>query len=269
MQLSPFKQAANNLAAKTVKSSRPTLSTRNSSSSSIFNLGPKSDTFTPSRPLSRAEMRPPLPVAAYTKLHEAAEHNNGKALEKLLKGDGRKHLNAQDENGYTPLHIAAESGHFDAMEVLLGTHGIDTDLETGGGATALDLAEGFAEEIGDKTGVRLLEGGRNPLHHAVNRGRIEEMHHIIRGTDHNTLNGQDSHGDTPFHLAALNGNLTAVKKLMGTKGIDTRMPNYDGYTAHQMAMMAGQDDVIKHLDRNLGLSHIPHGMVRSGGSLYK
>lgn len=212
--------------------------------------------------------RTPEPLYEYTNLHDAVERCSLEDVKQLLKSEGRKALNMQDENGYTPLHIAAEQGYAELVEFLLGTHGIQTNLRTANGETAVQLARISRDETGDPTSLRLLRSGRTTLHHATNAGRLDEMHHILRNSNVDMLNATDRFGNTALHLAARNGDLNAVRVLTGRSGIDLRARNYNQQTAFQLARHAEEWDVVSYLRKRIGITG-PIRKMRTGGFFYK
>lgn len=98
--------------------------------------------------------------AASTALHTAAARGDVAVIEMLLKAEGRKALNAADDEGRTPLMCAVEAGQIPAVRALIAA-GADVNAHhpAGCGNTALRCAaaEGTLEMV--KT---LLAAGADP-----------------------------------------------------------------------------------------------------------
>lgn len=58
-----------------------------------------------------------------------------------------------------------------------------------------------------------------PLHFCAESGSVQCMDVILSSMDSSLLNTQDEEGYTPIHLAVINGNKDAVKRLV-TAGAD-------------------------------------------------
>ncbi|KAF1993562.1 ankyrin, partial [Amniculicola lignicola CBS 123094] len=117
---------------------------------------------------------------------------------------------ARDVKGSIPLHYAAVVGRDDPIVTLLVYHGpakngFDIEAENLNGYTALQLA-------------------------ALNR-HIAAQVLVSFGAD---VNAMDSYGQTPLHVAVLNGKEEAVKLLIGS-GANVEAMNRDSQNALQLA----------------------------------
>uniref|UniRef100_A0A9J8AM13 Myotrophin n=1 Tax=Cyprinus carpio carpio TaxID=630221 RepID=A0A9J8AM13_CYPCA len=87
---------------------------------------------------------------------------------------------------------------------------------------------------------RTLEGGRKPLHYAVDCGQAEMVEFLLsKGAD---VNAPDKHGITPLLSATYEGHVSCVKILL-EKGADKGRKGPDGLSAFE----AAESDAIKAL----------------------
>lgn len=112
--------------------------------------------------------------------------------------------------GHTALYEAALAGREDLVRVL---------LRVGGKLSSSDViglaVKGRWPELLSAAGVSRDTrdcGGWSPLHWAVNKGRVETVHCLIRrGLD---IESTTECGWTPLHLAAVNGDLPMAQLLV-------------------------------------------------------
>jgi ankyrin repeat protein len=90
------------------------------------------------------------------------------------------------------------------------------------------------------------QNGQTPLHLAALNGRTETVNALLQapGIDVNTV---DNNSSTPLHLAALNGRTETVNALLGAPGIDVNAPNDRGGTPLHLAALNGRTETVNAL----------------------
>lgn len=112
-----------------------------------------------------------------------------------------------------------------------------------------------AAQLGDPDALRELldqeadkdevdDEGRSGLHFACGYGELECAQVLIDAKAN--LNVTDAKDNTPLHYAAGYGQLEPVKMLIDA-GADTALKNKDGHTAHEIAEMNAQEEIMKLL----------------------
>ena len=112
-----------------------------------------------------------------------------------------------------------------------------------------------AAQLGDPDALRELldqeadkdevdDEGRSGLHFACGYGELECAQVLIDAKAN--LNVTDAKDNTPLHYAAGYGQLEPVKMLIDA-GADTALKNKDGHTAHEIAKMNAQEEIMKLL----------------------
>jgi len=96
---------------------------------------------------------------------------------------------------------------------------------------------------------------RSDLHNAAVLGDTKAVRELLQGADREYLNERDEDGNTPLHLAAMEGHLPVVKALLNKGGIDTSAENNDGETANDLAAAQGFTDITKMLSQKMGIRH--------------
>jgi ankyrin repeat protein len=177
---------------------------------------------------------------------------------KELPEDDTSILNAVDKDGETALHIAVRTVHttkheehsnvsLEIIKILL-EKGIDSGQPNNIGQTALHLAclvgsPEAAEMIIDKAEKRLLNAqdkhGRTPLHVAAEDyfGHNFKTVELLCNLEVNAV-CKDYNGDTPLILAAQQGAVEIVKKLLKDESVVANInhQNRKGETALQAAL---------------------------------
>ena len=98
-----------------------------------------------------------MPIMPAAEIHDAAENNNSKALETLLKQDA-KLAQLKDEAGDLPIHHAVQKGQLDAVKLLL-SNGADVNARGFDDWTPLH----WAAKTGSKAMCKfLLDHGADP-----------------------------------------------------------------------------------------------------------
>ena len=97
------------------------------------------------------------------------------------------------------------------------------------------------------------KNGDTALILAANNGKVEVVEKLLgKGAD---VNLADKNGNTALIWAANNGKVEVVEKLLA-KGADVNLANKDGYTALMLAASNGKVEVVKLLLNKLGLSEV-------------
>lgn len=138
------------------------------------------------------------------------------------------------------------------LVVLGGLIALGTVGHTGGLATI--IGGGAAPTIGILAStILLINRGRSPLHRAIkNKAPIEQL---LQGGD---INVPDHSGNRPLHYAALNKH--ALDTLLTSEEIDVNVRNHSGYTPLQLAIRAGNKEVVEQLLQHSKI-HIDTGTI--------
>ena len=189
-------------------------------------------------------------ILGETALHYAAR-NGRPDLVAILLSHGAK-INTRNKAGQTPFQLATEGNHKDVIN-LLGGHG-----GKGGAMPKVDIFE--AAGTGNAEAVReLLEKhpglvskksrtGDTPLHVAAMNGRTEVVKLLLAGKA--DVNARNDYGVTPLHNAAGNG-LTEVVALLLAGGADVNAKDEFGQTPLKMAGVDSRN-MLKDLLRQHG-----------------
>ena len=96
--------------------------------------------------------------------------------------------------------------------------------------------------------------GHNELHTAAAKGDLKEIHALLRqNKDIDFLNEQDAEGNTPFMVAAREGQFNAVQVLSGRRGIDRMLCNFEGKDAYDLAFERGHRQVATFINGKIGI----------------
>ncbi|KAJ3613368.1 hypothetical protein NHX12_019618 [Muraenolepis orangiensis] len=158
----------------------------------------------------RDALTPPLACAA-------ANIGDVEALDAIL-GMG-SNLSQGDYDGRTPLHIAASEGHLQVVQFLL-SHG----------------ATIYARD----------RYGDTPLSNAV-RFRHKDVVKLLRKTGAHLSREEQAVSGTELCSLAAVGDLEGLG-IWHLAGADLNSLGYNGQTAHEVAMLAGQNETVAHLN---------------------
>ncbi|KAL0005499.1 hypothetical protein SO802_013060 [Lithocarpus litseifolius] len=135
-------------------------------------------------------------------LHYAAYLGNVKVVELFLeKNSSLAYI--MDKEGMSALHISAKKGHVGVMKTLIRNCPETCELLDNKGRTALHVAV----ETGNKNAVEIL---------------LKEL------AFQDLINEQDEEGNTPLHLAAINGRYTILLMLADDRRVDKWAMNEEG-----------------------------------------
>jgi uncharacterized protein YegJ (DUF2314 family) len=181
-----------------------------------------------------------MELEAQHPLKYAVYHGNTRAVEILLQHEADS--NPRDEYGATPLHDAAMRNHADII-LLLAKNGADVNATNEIGLTPLKSAAGNDNtscaktllELGADVDVRLTVNKQNLLHniHSPDMAKIL----LDAGAD---LEAIDDDGETPLHVATINGFADLVVYLI-ERGANTDTKNKDGQTPLDIARESLED----------------------------
>eukprot|EP00501_MAST-03F_sp_TOSAG23-6_P000516 GSMAST32.ASY1.ANO1.530.1 assembled CDS len=169
---------------------------------------------------------------------------------KILLENGAK-PNISNHSGHTALHIASFYGHVEIVKLLL-SNGASPDIKENQGLTPVEVANDNQEALIRNSGRRMNgtdSKGFTPLHLAVfNDSRDMVMKLLEYGA-----NPKKSHikyqGMTPLHLAALSGHLNILYILLQDKRMDNHLNSIDdkGNTALHYACSQGHTRSVSHV----------------------
>ena len=153
-----------------------------------------------------------------TPLHIAAHFDRVREIEELLKKGAEVH--ARDKDGATPLHIAAKRGNIRAVQALV-PHA---------------KREGWLDAYDNS--------GFTPLYYATS----ERKHEVIQCLLENGAQNRGAEGKSPLHRAAENGDLHAVKSIMGARPINDRKYLYCSYSYYSPLLSAAKSGSREVID---------------------
>mmetsp|Transcript_87910 Transcript_87910/g.175853 ORF Transcript_87910/g.175853 Transcript_87910/m.175853 type:complete len:392 (+) Transcript_87910:74-1249(+) len=145
--------------------------------------------------------------------------------------------------GTTALYLACMNGHFSAARLLLDDFHADPTIADEDGVAPIHVA---AYHSSDQA---------NSLH-----GEIIAMLISDYGVD---ANEQDLGGGTPILMASLVNSCKVIRILLKLHG-DPLMPNFTGETALYLAAQEGNDDVIRVLTQEAGVTDLNVAITLGG-----
>lgn len=154
-----------------------------------------------------------------TALHLASRFGHTQTVTLLLECEANKaDINATNSMNKTPLYLAAEYGH-EAVAKLLLANGADPSIAS------------------KKNGTN----DQTPLHQAALHGFTEIIKELLLNKKAN-VNAKDAMGNTPLHLAALEGKQDVIKLLLDN-GAEVNEQNDLGNTSLHFAMQNGYSEI--------------------------
>ncbi|XP_075658598.1 protein ACCELERATED CELL DEATH 6-like [Castanea sativa] len=148
-------------------------------------------------------------------------------------------IEQQDDLGWTPLHMAAHMGNKELVKLLLKNDNSIAYLKNKASLSALHIAA----EKGNVSVMKKLttacpdiyellnERDQSALHVAAESGERAAVEFFLKRLEFNGLiNEQDKEGNTPMHLAAINGHYEIVFQMASCRGVNAKIMNIDGST---------------------------------------
>ncbi|KAJ6421977.1 hypothetical protein OIU84_027004 [Salix udensis] len=176
-------------------------------------------------------------------VHTAVQGGKKEILEKIAKGKPDL-LRQEDEQGENPLHCAASLGYVLETQFLLKEYRDGAIQKNKEGNMPIHVAskkghvgvvDAYISEWGDPTEF-LNSKRQNILHVAAERGRNEVVKHILENQKLEALiNKQDLDGNTPLHLASMNGRSIATLYLVRDRNVVKDKANGEKLTPYEIA----------------------------------
>ena len=148
-------------------------------------------------------------------------------------------IKQEDVSGWTPLHMAAHMGNKAFVKLLLENDNSCAYLKNKAGLSALHIAakKGNVNVMKELTTVcpdiyeLLNKRDQSALHVAAESGERLAVEFFLKRPEFNGLiNDQDVDGNTPMHLAAINGHYGIVSQMARCRGVNANAMNSKGST---------------------------------------
>jgi ankyrin repeat protein len=151
--------------------------------------------------------------------------------------ESNTNVDSPDDRGYTALHYSAAHGYDDITGLLLERNARLDLTDPRQGNTAMH----WAAQNGHQSTIELMLKHEQSL---LLRYLKSVRQNNRFGTCHfnSLINFQNYDGNSPLHLAAVEGQFDIVKTLV-TAGAHVNMPNLDGLTPLHAAVQAGRADI--------------------------
>ncbi|GAB2234674.1 hypothetical protein Drorol1_Dr00003936 [Drosera rotundifolia] len=173
-------------------------------------------------------------------LLHAAIMRRDRGLIDIILGAEPKFIYLQDEEGQTPLHCASSINYLDGVRYLVTKYASSPMARDNNGLLPIHLAaaKGHIRVIQELLRYypdpreMLDDNGQNILHTAAKTGNHSVLKYILRSRMLECLiNEEDSHGNTPLHLATMNWHPKLVTTMTWEKRVDLTVENNEGFTA--------------------------------------
>ena len=188
--------------------------------------------------------------SGWTALHLSARNGSYELLTFFVDIGTDIHL--KTNKGQNCLHIAALYGHLNVCKILIDKHNFDVHMNDNDGWTALHFCAkndsyelisyfaGVANDIYLKTSQ-----GKNCLHIAALQGNTSLWKKLI-GTYNFNVHVTDNDGRTPFHILAEQGNYELLTDFIG-RGTDIHLKDNQGQNYLHIATLHGHFNFCKAL----------------------
>lgn len=187
-----------------------------------------------------------------TTTHLAASMKLLPHLTRLLQKNINGALNKNSMTGETPLHVGAKEG-FDSMIDLYSKSNVNlepldnlrnTPLHTACLHGQLKFVETYLKYCSKCTSKENIDG-RQPIHLAAINGNLAIVKKLISKRASTSI--PDIYGELPIHLAAKYGHSELVAYLYGLNPKDANRKNDEGLNTLHIASMMGHENVIATL----------------------
>ncbi|CAK9188029.1 unnamed protein product [Ilex paraguariensis] len=180
-----------------------------------------------------------------------------------------------EDNGYTPMHVAASNGDLATLRTLIETNKNECLRRDKHGGTPLHAAarRGMVEAMkvileACPDAVKVLTVARNNcLHTAVLYNQVGAVGFLVEWLKRNRdyahlINGKDSDGKTPLHLAVSAKQIKILEVLLTCKVVDVNAMSSGGFTALDILDVLPRDRIFDvEIGRILGQA----GALRARG----
>ena len=192
-------------------------------------------------------------VFGKTLLHYACEGGHTKLVDNLIS-KYKLDIFGKDNDGNTPLHIAALHGQAKTVKYLINRHKVVKSSKNNIESTPLWLAA----RNGHLEVVKILYysecNERNLLHFACRGDHTKLLDEIVseHQIDLTQPEINDDDGNTPLHLAAMEGHIKTVKHLIIKYKVEVDLTNKDNSSSLCTAVSNGKEHVMKVLIEEFG-----------------
>ena len=149
----------------------------------------------------------------------------------------QRHADPQctDETGNTPLHLACENGHMDIVEFLVIEKRYNVNCKRNDGCTPIHVAC----QKGQNHVVKFLTSTRVTLHSNIGE--------LLGSTAHEPcdINIKDNNGNTPMHIACIEGNAQLYTLLLSTGQCKLNIKNVEGNTPLHIACAKNHQHILE------------------------
>ncbi|KAI9685674.1 MAG: hypothetical protein M1822_004234 [Bathelium mastoideum] len=166
-------------------------------------------------------------------------------------------LNAREEsNAWTPLALAARGGHFEVAKLLLEYPQIEINAvdkcraipltwSVGSGFRPSEVADLLLERP-DTQADHVDNNGQTPFMIAAQNGNLPVLNKLIARSDVN-FNARCNRGWSALVWAAERGQSLAIQRLLEIPSLDVNLPGNEGMTALSWAVWMGFIDIVRLL----------------------
>lgn len=176
------------------------------------------------------------PLQRPTALHLAATNGDTNIASLLISSRHRVDLESRTSDGRTPLHAAVLASQLPTVSLLLD-HGADIEAHDLHKRTALHLV------VGSGPSDMLISTSQTPS------AQILILSHLLHRSA--STAARETDGSTPLHIAAFEGDVTAVRVLLDA-GADPEAKRMGNITAAELAKKVRQVEVVRIFEERFG-----------------